>query len=187
MTASMPGLYAPDASLRGALPQMELRAAGRVAKLKGGGKSQVPTKKAWVTLIEASQVPPGTIEAGFVKGQEIAVANDNGKLYALSNKMPPTGQPANFGTMLGKGILEEPITKTQFNMATGKVVGPWCPKGPGFIVGKLVKEQGVPVFPVRKQGNSIQVQINVNAKAQFEENYWRGILDAQGKTDGAYY
>jgi hypothetical protein len=45
----------------------------------------------------------------------------------------------------------------------------------------------VPVFPVRKQGNSIQVQINVNAKAQFEENYWRGILDAQGKQDGAYY
>lgn len=169
------------------MPQMELRAAGRVAKLKGGGKSQVSTKLAWVTLIEASKVPPGTIEAGFVSGQEIAVANDQGKLYALSNKMPPTGQPANFGTMLGKGILEEPITKTAFSMATGKVVGPWCPKGPGFIIGKLVKEQPLVVFPVRKQGNSIQVQINVNAKAQFEENYWRGVLDAQGKTDGAYY
>ena len=39
----------------------------------------------------------------------------------------------------------------------------------------------------RKSGNAIQVKVNVNAKAQFEEGYWRGILDAQGKTDGGYY
>ena len=41
--------------------------------------------------------------------------------------------------------------------------------------------------PVRKQGGSVQVQINVNAKAQFESKYWRGVLDAQGKVDGGYY
>ena len=33
----------------------------------------------------------------------------------------------------------------------------------------------------------VQVLINVNAKAQFESNYWRGILDSQGKVDGGYY
>ena len=27
----------------------------------------------------------------------------------------------------------------------------------------------------------------VNLKAQFESNYWRGVLDAQGKVDGGYY
>jgi hypothetical protein len=27
--------------------------------------------------------------------------------------------------MLGKGLIEEPITQTQFDMKTGKVVGPW--------------------------------------------------------------
>ena len=47
----------------------------------------------------------------------------------------------------------------------------------------------IPLFavPVRKQGGSVQVQINVNAKAQFESKYWRGVLDAQGKVDGGYY
>ena len=40
---------------------------------------------------------------------------------------------------------------------------------------------------VRKQGSKVQALINVNAKAQFEQNYWRGILDSQGKVDGGYY
>ena len=28
---------------------------------------------------------------------------------------------------------------------------------------------------------------DVNAKANFEANYWSGMLDAQGKADGKYY
>ena len=40
---------------------------------------------------------------------------------------------------------------------------------------------------VRKQGGKVQALINVNAKAQFEQNYWRGVLDSQGKVDGGYY
>jgi hypothetical protein len=46
----------------------------------------------------------------------------------------------------------------------------------------------VPVYPVRKTlGGNIEVLINVNAKAQFEQKYWRGVLDSQGKVDGGYY
>ena len=45
----------------------------------------------------------------------------------------------------------------------------------------------MPVFKVRKQGKAVQALINVNLKAQFEFNYWRGILDSQGKVDGGYY
>merc|ERR1711988_1751073 len=33
----------------------------------------------------------------------------------------------------------------------------------------------------------VEALINVNAKAQFEQKYWRGVLDAQGKVDGGYY
>ena len=53
----------------------------------------------------------------------------------------------------------------------------------------LAERALVPLFavPVRKQGGQVQVQINVNAKAQFESKYWRGVLDAQGKVDGGYY
>jgi len=46
----------------------------------------------------------------------------------------------------------------------------------------------VGVYPVRKSlGGNIEVLINVNAQAQFEQSYWRGILDSQGKVDGGYY
>eukprot|EP00966_Prymnesium_polylepis_P114925 2655877-Prymnesium_polylepis.2 len=44
-----------------------------------------------------------------------------------------------------------------------------------------------PADQVRKKGNSVQALINVNAKAQFEQKYWRGVLDSQGKVDGGYY
>jgi len=40
---------------------------------------------------------------------------------------------------------------------------------------------------VRKTGGKVEALINVNAKAQFEQKYWRGVLDAQGKVDGGYY
>jgi len=96
-------------------------------------------------------------------------------------------QPATFGELQGKGILKEPITGTLFNMKTGQPVGEWCPSLVGKLFRILVGPQGVPTYPVRKSGNNIEVQINVNAKAQFEANYWRGVLDAQGKVDGGYY
>ena len=40
---------------------------------------------------------------------------------------------------------------------------------------------------MKKTGSKIQVEVDVNYKANYESGYWRGILDAQGKTDGGYY
>ena len=36
-------------------------------------------------------------------------------------------------------------------------------------------------------GHMFKLSGDQNAKQRFESNYWRGILDAQGKTDGGYY
>jgi len=146
-----------------------------------------PTTKRWVSFVSAKDCPPGTVASGFKFGQEIAVANDKGNLYALANKLPPTGQPATFGEIQGRGILKEPVSGTQFNMRTGKPVGVWCPTLVGKLFRLLIGPQDVATFPVRKIGNNIEVEINVNAKAQFEASYWRGILDSQGKVDGGYY
>merc|ERR1719409_1745288 len=147
----------------------------------------IPTKKQWVAFVAAKDCPPGTVASGFKFGQEIAIANDKGSLYALANKLPPTGQPATFGEIQGKGILKEPVSGTCFNMKTGKPVGEWCPTLVGKIFRLLVGPSDVVTYPVRKSGNNIEVQVNVNAKAQFEANYWRGVLDSQGKVDGGYY
>ena len=50
-----------------------------------------------------------------------------------------------------------------------------------------IEPTGIPVFKVKKDGSSVSVEVNVAAKAQFEQGYWKGILDAQGKADGGYY
>ena len=44
-----------------------------------------------------------------------------------------------------------------------------------------------PAVKVKKDGSSVSVEVNVAAKAQFEQVYGKGILDAQGKADGGYY
>jgi len=149
----------------------------------------VPDRKVWVSWIDAADAKPGTINSGFRYGQEIAIVCDpKGGLFALSNKMPPTGQPTTFAKFGEKGTVVEPITLTEFSTKTGKQVGTWCPSPVGrLLIGRLTSPSDIPVFPVRKQGGSVQVQINVNAKAQFESKYWRGVLDAQGKVDGGYY
>jgi nitrite reductase/ring-hydroxylating ferredoxin subunit len=149
----------------------------------------IADKQVWVTFANAADCQPGTIISGFQYGQELAIACEpkGGKLYAMSNKMPPTSQPATFGELEGNGIIREPVSQTKFDMKTGKPVGPWCPGPVGKIIGFLVGPTNMFVYPVRKSGNKVQALINVNAKAQFEASYWRGVLDAQGKVDGGYY
>ena len=47
----------------------------------------------WVSFAKTSDIKPGDVISGFQYGQEIAIAcTRNGGLYALSNKLPPTGQ-----------------------------------------------------------------------------------------------
>lgn len=150
-------------------------------------KKIIRSKPQFVPFLDIKDVPPGTVNSEIMYGQEIAIVNEKGKLYAISNKLPPTGQPATFGKLSGDGTIRDPTTGTKFSLKTGEVVGKWCPSGVGLLVGALTAPSKVATFPVKKFGRKIQVQINVNAKAQFEQGYWRGILDSQGKTDGGYY
>ena len=106
-------------------------------------------KNVWTAFVAASDVPPGTIGSGFRKGQEIAVVNDNGKLYAMSNKLPPTGQPATLGkleTLNGQRVIVDTLSGSCFSLKTGKPTGPWCPSTVGrLIIGRLVSPTDVPV------------------------------------------
>jgi nitrite reductase/ring-hydroxylating ferredoxin subunit len=164
-------------------------AAVRTTTVALSGK--VKAKNVWTDFVPASEATPGTITAGFKFGQELAIINVGGKLYAMSNKLPPLGQPATSGSIEkfeGKSVLVEAVSGTAFDLNTGKHVGPWCPSIVGrFLIRFLVSPEKALMFPCRKQGNKVQALINVNLKAQFEEKYWRGVLDSQGKVDGGYY
>jgi nitrite reductase/ring-hydroxylating ferredoxin subunit len=160
--------------------------AARVPAVSMSGK--IPTKNVWVTFVESTELSNGNAVAGFQYGQEIAVVQDvGGKLFAINNKIPPLGQPVTF-CRVGKAIIEDPVTKTVFDLKTGKPVGSWCPSPLGkLLYSRISSPTDLITFPVRKSGGAIQVLVNVNAKAQFESKYWRGVLDAQGKVDGGYY
>ena len=151
---------------------------------------KIPNKDVWVTFASDKELRKGEIISGFQYGQEIAiVSSPKGGLFALSNKLPPTGQPATLAKIddAGDGIID-PISGTVFSLKTGKVKGDWCPNLLGrLLFGRLIAPTDINVFKVRKQLGNIQVLINVNAKSQFEQNYWRGVLDSQGKVDGGYY
>lgn len=75
---------------------------------------------AFLRVARVSEVPPGTIKDVQLQGVEVALANVDGKFYAISNSCLHRGGP------LGQGVLEGPVVTCpwhgwQFDVSTGKV------------------------------------------------------------------
>ena len=143
----------------------------------------------YVPCISVEDLPaPGGATSGVAGGLAICIAVDpKGSVYALGDKCPPVNQPLSFGKVNDDGTIQDPVLGTKFDLKTGEVVGKWCPSGIGKLIGGAFSPIGVPTYPVKKSGKNIDVQVDVNAKFNFEAQYWAGILDAQGKSDGKYY
>jgi nitrite reductase/ring-hydroxylating ferredoxin subunit len=146
-------------------------------------------KVQFVPCIKTSELPkPGSATSGVAGGLAICIAVDKkGSIYALGDKCPPVNQPLSFGKVNEDGTIQDPVLGTKFSLKTGEVVGKWCPSGIGKLIGGAFDPVGVPVYPVKARGDTVEVQVDVNYKANFEANYWSGILDAQGKANGKYY
>lgn len=149
----------------------------------------IKPKLQYVPCISTDDLPgPGKATSGVAGGLAICIAVDeSGSLWALGDKCPPINQPLSFGKV-ANGAIADPVLGTKFDLKTGNVVeGEWCSSPIGKIVGGLFEPAGVPVYPVKTKGNVVEVQVDVNYKLAFESQYWSGILDAQGKSNGKYY
>jgi len=141
----------------------------------------------YVPCLDIKDLPrPGGATSGVAGGLAICIAVDEkGAVFALGDKCPPVNQPLSFGTVKGNTI-SDPVLGTTFNLKTGTVVD-WCPSLLGKVIAGVFEPLGVPSYACKKVGNFIQVQVDVNAKLNYEADYWYGALDAQGKANGKYY
>ncbi len=97
---------------------------------------------AFLRAAKASEIPSGTIREVEVNSRRIAVANLNGRFYALDNTCLHRGGP------LGQGELEANVVTCpwhgwQYDVSTGKT-----------LVNPAV---GVQTFPVELRGEEIFV------------------------------
>ena len=67
--------------------------------------------------------PEGKLKKVQVAGEDVVVANVSGKIYAMSSTCTHRGGPLDEGELDGNTIIC-PWHGGQFNVTTGKVVGP---------------------------------------------------------------
>lgn len=158
---------------------------------RGAPRRASPSMKteAWVPLLSTSEIAPGDLKAVYAAGQSILVSCDyDGQVYASSNICPHLGTPLTDGA-IGDGVLTCAQHKSSWDLSTGKLAGDWCPFPPliGPLLGVLQGPGELVVFPVRQEGGSIEALVDIQARENFEKDYWRGILDSTGKATGDYY
>lgn len=145
-------------------------------------------KEAWVPLIETNDISPGQLKGVVAAQQQVLVACDyDGQVYASANVCPHLGTPMNDGEV-ADGVLVCAQHKSSFDLTTG-AVKEWCTFPPlvGPLLGKLSTPCDLPVYAVRENAGTIEALLDVEAREDYEKDYWKGILDAKGKASGEYY
>jgi nitrite reductase (NADH) small subunit len=93
---------------------------------------------------KTNEITPGTIREFHVEGRAIAVANVDGKFYAINNTCLHRGGPLGQGAMNGK-VVTCPWHGWQYDVTTGKVT-----QNPSV---------GVDCYPLEVRGEDIYVDI----------------------------
>ena len=75
---------------------------------------------AFLRAAKKDEVPPGTIREFQLDGKTIALANVEGKLYAIDNTCLHRGGPLGQGELQGK-VVTCPWHGWQYDVTTGKV------------------------------------------------------------------
>jgi len=155
---------------------------------------QILPSLSWIkTGFKSNELQNGELRAVCLAGCDICVGKTaTGKLFAVGDKAPPTGLSFSVGGEVEGDTIVEPQYGCTFDIANGQPVGTWCPSPPivGGVIGAIMGgPMAVSVFDVRQDffSGDIQVLTDVNAKKAYEADYWKGLLDAQGKDDGSYY
>jgi len=136
-----------------------------------------------------NDLEPGELRTVTLAGLDVAVGKtDSGKIFAVGDKAPPTGISLSQGGYVEGDNVVEPQYGSKFDAFTGDVTE-WCTFPPllGAAVGAFMGGPTMIATFNCRGGGEIQVEVDTNARKAYEADYWKGILDAQGKNDGTYY
>ena len=149
---------------------------------------------AWIkTGVKASELQPQQLKALTLAGNDVLVGKtEAGSLFCVGNLCPHIGTPMSEGADVIGDVIVCPLHGSSFKVTNGELID-WCVSPPiiGPLTGLIVEKKNLLVFEVRQGGflgsGDVEVLVDVNAKKAYEANYWKGLLDAQGKDDGTYY
>ena len=99
----------------------------------------------FVKVAVAGEIPADTGKLVQAGEKQIALFHVGGKYYALDNNCTHRGGPLSEGYVMGLEV-ECPWHGAHFNLETGQVVRPPAPTGVGC-------------YPVRQQGQDIEVEV----------------------------
>jgi nitrite reductase/ring-hydroxylating ferredoxin subunit len=100
---------------------------------------------AFLRAAKLEEIPPGTIREIQVDGNKaVALANVEGKLYAINNTCMHRGGPLGQGELLGKTVTC-PWHGWQYDVTTGKI--------------EMNPTVGVECYPVELRGDDIFIDV----------------------------
>jgi nitrite reductase (NADH) small subunit len=76
---------------------------------------------AFVRTVKVDEVPPGTVRELQIEGKTVALANVEGKFYAIDNTCLHRGGPLGQGPLLGRKLMC-PWHAWEYDVTTGKVL-----------------------------------------------------------------
>jgi len=184
---------ATAAATAAAAAMVASRARGRGTALRYTTQQILPAWTWLKTGFAKKDLGPGDLQVICLAGVDVCVGRTtDGKLFAVGDKAPPTGISFSAGAEVNGDMINEPQYNNNFNVFTGLPEGDWCPFPPlvGTAIGAVTGgPTAIAVFEAREAffGNDVEVLVDTNLKKAFEADYWKGVLDAQGKDDGSYY
>jgi nitrite reductase/ring-hydroxylating ferredoxin subunit len=143
------------------------------------------------TGLKKSDIAPTELVAITLAGVDVLVGKDeSGSLFCIGNLCPHFGTPMSEGADVIGDVIVCPLHGSSFSTKTGELID-WCPSPPiiGPLTGFIVDKKNILIIEAREAflSGDIEVLVDTNAKRAYEADYWKGLLDAQGKNDGTYY
>merc|ERR1719414_135890 len=152
----------------------------------------LPSLVWYPTGVKQNELDGGRLLCVCLEGIDVVLGKTSGgKVFAVADKCPPIGTSLSVGGEIVGDEIIDPQYGTAFNVFTGQP-DRWCTSPP--IIGGIISTimggpQALKVFDCKTNffGGDVEVLIDTNMRRAYEANYWKGVLDAQGKDDGTYY